>query len=484
MRKIGFILLLAGFALLSAHQISFHASSDIGRLLTEGQLILGGKADQILHTNYFSYTEPTAPFINHHWLTAVLFFLLSQGLGLAGLNAVYVGLGALAFWIYLREAEREVGLGLPGVLAALALPMLALRNGLRPEIASVVLLAVFVAILRGVRSRRMGTAWLWVLPAVELLWANLHPGFALGPVIFGCYLIGLFLEDRASELKTWLAPFLVTSISGIANPNGLAGWLLPATVANNYGMPVQENEALFKLQSFSTTVFVEIALVAFAISAFLAWRKRARTDWGLLLFAMGTGLATLLFFRIYVFFGSVALLSICANWRACTKERLPSSMVWIGGMIGALVSMTMLSASWASFGLDERIGDGNLAAFLRINKVDGRIFNNYQSGGYYIHHFPDRKVFIDSRPEAYTASFLQNEYLKALADDGAWRTLVAKYDLRVIGFTQFNSNEGEFLVRRFRDPDWAPVFLGATPVLVRRLPEYQALIDKYAPRAR
>ena len=482
MRKFGFIAILVGFAFLSAHQVSFQASSDIGRLLTEGQGILSGQAEQILHTNYFSYTEPSAPFINHHWLTAVLFYVLSQGLGIAGLNAVYVALGALALWIYLREAAFEVGAGVTGALAALALPMLALRNGLRPEIASVVMLALFLLILRDVRAGRMKLAWLWVLPVAELLWANLHPGFALGPVIFGCYLAGLVIEGRSKELRSWAVPFAVTVISGIANPNGFAGWLLPATVASNYGMPVQENESVFKLQSIGLSVFIEVTFVLFATSALIAWRKRAKTDWGLLLFAAGVGIMSLLFFRIYVFFGGVALVAICANWRATTKEAMPSALAWIGAIVGVLSSMTVLSAGWASAGLDERRGDGDLAAFLRTNNVEGRIFNNYASGGYYIHHFPDRKVFVDSRPEAYTAAFLQNEYLNALKDDGIWNQVVAKYDIRVIGFTQFNANEGQFLVRRFRDPAWVPVFVGATPVLVRRLPEYQSLIDRYGPR--
>jgi hypothetical protein len=54
--------------------VSFEQFSDVGRLLTEGRLIWNG-TDAILYQNFFSYTEPNSVFINHHWLTAVLFHL-------------------------------------------------------------------------------------------------------------------------------------------------------------------------------------------------------------------------------------------------------------------------------------------------------------------------------------------------------------------------------------------------------------------------
>src|SRR5687767_2935677 len=57
-------------------------TQDLGRHIKTGQVIL--ECICVPKTNLYSFTEPLHPFINHHWLPEVMFYLLNS-LGGAGL---------------------------------------------------------------------------------------------------------------------------------------------------------------------------------------------------------------------------------------------------------------------------------------------------------------------------------------------------------------------------------------------------------------
>jgi hypothetical protein len=85
--------------------------------------------------------------------------------------------------------------------------------------------------------------------------------------------------------------------------------------------------------------------------------------------------------------------------------------------------------------------------------------------------FHSQKVFVDGRPEAYPAEFLEKSYIGALSDDGVWHDLDVKYHFNAIvcsledGFPPIE----RFLIARAHDPDWAPVYTDYySLVLVRR----------------
>ena len=60
---------------------------DLGRHLKNGELLLS----QILHTNFYSYTQPE---LNHHWLAGIVFYSVYKLDGFPGLNAFYILLAA------------------------------------------------------------------------------------------------------------------------------------------------------------------------------------------------------------------------------------------------------------------------------------------------------------------------------------------------------------------------------------------------------
>ena len=49
-------------------------SLDLGRHLENGKIVWSQPG--VLFSNFYSYTEPNLSFINHHWLSGVIFYLL------------------------------------------------------------------------------------------------------------------------------------------------------------------------------------------------------------------------------------------------------------------------------------------------------------------------------------------------------------------------------------------------------------------------
>ncbi|PJA94176.1 MAG: hypothetical protein CO133_00360, partial [Candidatus Komeilibacteria bacterium CG_4_9_14_3_um_filter_37_5] len=70
-----FSLVLIIFVVLLAQKINLSAV-DLGRHIKNGELILNGNWE-IFNTNYYSYTHGDYLFINHHWLSGIVFYLLN-----------------------------------------------------------------------------------------------------------------------------------------------------------------------------------------------------------------------------------------------------------------------------------------------------------------------------------------------------------------------------------------------------------------------
>ena len=79
-----FILLISWYGLFLFDKIDL-TTADLGRHIKNGELVLGGDFG-ILKSNFYSYTEPDFPVINHHWGGGVIFYSIWKTTGFAGLS--------------------------------------------------------------------------------------------------------------------------------------------------------------------------------------------------------------------------------------------------------------------------------------------------------------------------------------------------------------------------------------------------------------
>jgi hypothetical protein len=131
------------------------------------------------HAEMFSFTAAGSPMTAHEWGSEVAFAAL-QSVG--GLLLVALAMAAVAWsgLLALALRARDRGAGLVAVALGLLLGARAAEPvlGTRPQVLTLAL--VCWTLLVAERHLARGGRWVWVLPPVVLVWANLHAGVVLG----------------------------------------------------------------------------------------------------------------------------------------------------------------------------------------------------------------------------------------------------------------------------------------------------------------
>lgn len=173
----------------------------------------------------FSYTAVAAPWVNHEWLTEYQFGYLWKTFGDLGLwfwrNLLVMGVFGVGVLVVHRA---QASLGAATVLFFFTAECL---SGyclfVRPQLATFLLFAMTLAILRVSWERE--TKLIWLLPLLTALWTNLHGGFLAGLAIQGVFIAGFAL--RAIRQTTLRKRFAVIASIGLLS--------LIATGINPYG---------------------------------------------------------------------------------------------------------------------------------------------------------------------------------------------------------------------------------------------------------
>src|SRR3990172_439707 len=202
--KLGFfLLLLAWFCFLMAGKIDL-AAADLGRHLKNGEWIVNSGFDfsekgSPIYENFYSYTHPDFPFVNHHWASGVIFYLVHKAAGFTGLSAFNIFLAAVTFSVFFFVALRESNFAIALAISAFLAPLMTERREIRPETFSCFLAALFFLVLWLWNEKKISGKWLFVLPVLSAFWVNLHVYFFL--VIF---LIGVFFVSEIAEVVFFL----------------------------------------------------------------------------------------------------------------------------------------------------------------------------------------------------------------------------------------------------------------------------------------
>lgn len=502
--------LLAVFLIHSATAIN----QDLGRHIKTGEIIRQTK--QVPQTNLFSYTNPDFPFINHHWLSEVIFYWLYLIVGIRGL-IVFSALIILASFIIVFLVAYKKKYFLLAILASfLTIGLLLERYDIRPEIFGFLATALFLLIFEK-NKEKIGWSF-WLLVPIQLLWVNLHITFG-----FGLALIFLFFLDRlwARRQAIYLAArnkkidkyiFLVmiaglaTGVMCLVNPNGWRGALYPLSVFGNYGYTVVENQSPWFLEKLIHNPIIsvfKITAVALILSfIFNLGRIKVFYLLGSILFLILAGSAI----RNFPFLGLFALPVLAENfssfrenytryftkWEQSKIRTLLRSLtilfifvILIGSIYAAISNRYYLKFSKSErFGLTVPTGAGAAVDFLKVNKIDGRMFNNFDIGSYLIWRlWPEQKVFVDGRPEAYPAKFLESVYIPMQTEAATWKHYadeVYKIDYVFFAHTDGTPWGRTFLKNITADKTWTMIYLDPTvAVWVRTQNSNKTLMEQY-----
>jgi len=189
----GVIVLALGYALFAG--LRTVSDFDLGWQLATGRYLV--EHHQVPRTELFSYTAHGQEWIYPPFAGAIFYLLyLAGGYGALSWLGAFACATAVAFLC-------SAGGRLTAALAILAVPALAFRTIPRAELFTTVLFAAALAIIW--RHHLGKSARLWPLPAIFLVWPNLHLGFISGLAILGAGVLFeicdmLFSERRAVAL--------------------------------------------------------------------------------------------------------------------------------------------------------------------------------------------------------------------------------------------------------------------------------------------
>ncbi|MFA5961589.1 MAG: hypothetical protein WC848_02830 [Parcubacteria group bacterium] len=472
-------------------------SIDLGRHIENGRYFFA--TYKIPDTNLYSYTYPDIPFINHHWGSGVLFFLIWKVAGIAGLSFLYIVLSLITFSILFFMTKKFAGLPLAVLASTLVIPLIGERTEVRPEVFSYFFAVIFFLLLWRYKKGELKTDWLFLLPIFALFWVNLHIYF-----IFGIGLIGLFLLDTVRE-KNWkqfkiLFLVLVLTIgASLVSPFGIRGLIYPLNIFRNYGYRVLENQSVSFLTNLGfinnpNLIIVKIVLLVLFLSTVVLFiTNRKKINWPLLGLSVTVGILGWSALRNFSLFGYFALPALAYNLKYGFGRKIDLKDGTVQTLIFALAGLFFFTFSFLSQGklmqangntaqADQKAQEAS-AVFFRENNLKGPIFNNYDIGSYLIFHlYPQEKVFVDNRPEVYPDTFFQDIYIPMQDDDAAWQRANEQYDFNVIYFaTHDATNWGQdFLVKRIKDPQWAPVFADEYAIIfLKRNEQNEALISRF-----
>jgi hypothetical protein len=361
----------------------------------------------------YSHTARGLPWPNHEWLWQALSYGLVRIGGMPLLSAAGAALATAACVLSYRLMRTRASVSF--CLSLVGIPLASVVWALRPQIASLALLAALLHLLQAGR-------WWWI-PPLFLLWANLHGAVALGGLILVTATGVAALTDRVR-----LRPLLLTTVAAglitAATPMGPGLWrFIGESMARSRQNQIME--WLPALPKGPIEICFWIGAVVFVVTLARRWRRL--DSWSDRVVVAAALVMLPLAIRAVRNISPFFLVWAPAMSRLIGPDaglRLPGFLhgnragspappspdhprfnlaLALGAAAGALI---VVATCWAR--PVERLGWRPLspAAAAAIRACPGPLYNRYNEGGYLIWFVPEVPVFVDSRQDPYPAELL------------------------------------------------------------------------------
>lgn len=457
---------------------------DTGWHVRTGQWILAHH--QVPRVDIFSYTKAGQPWFAWEWLWDVLFGWLHQQGGMAAVVVASMLILCFTFALVFRLALRRSGNPILSIVVTfLAVAASSIHWHARPHLVTMLFTAVFLSILDRVQGTRADSGGagspaqagglphkglLWWLPALMLLWTNLHGGFFVGIVLVLTYAAGelaaVLFEARPEMRMAALQrskPYLlcagVCALVSFANPYGYH--LHEHIFSYFFGSKMLDGIGEFQSINFhnSLALYFESMLLLAALCSVWNIRRKRFVDSFLLLgwahLALLAGRNIAIFVIVAAPIAAVSLREMIeaipaasvANWCRNLSQRFGEFAAEFGAndrlprvhLASAVVLAGLLAVAYApnppvEFRATHDPKHFPVRACNMLGGAEHRtgIFTLDQWADYVIYRFyPNTKVFFDGRSDFYGPSFTE-QYTKILSVEPHWERKLARYGVDTI----------------------------------------------------
>lgn len=399
--------LTALIASLAAILIVWHsreADPDLFARVAVGRLVIRDFAPPA--HDPFAFTPKKELWIDHEWLSGVIFYLTTNYFGDCGIFILRAIIICLTFLI-ITLAMNVSGKLMPEILL-LSVPLITYTWGspLRAQVFTYLALSLLYYLIL-VSERQDRAPKIYSLFCLFLLWSNLHGGVVAGVIIFTSY-VGLRVLSNRVARKEWLIALLAGYAGAALSPYGTFTYWSYLIQAVSMPRPSIGEWNHLDLDSFSNVIWLLwIVFVSFGFSSKITRLNFAHL--GVFIISVLAGLKAERLVAIAVITG----LTLCADCTAASSKNLamrlgrfglPLRRSFISVSLVALLSASVINLNFLSDHFTTKLTYNTypVAAlnWLHANQPGGKLLNDFNNGSYALWRlYPDFLISFDGRYE-------------------------------------------------------------------------------------
>ena len=177
------------------------------------------QAEQFVYHDPWSFTAGSTMWYNASWLWDVIFSIIYEHTGWLGVgiaNSVILATTISALFVL---CMRRSGHGIAAFII-IVMTLMLFPSHTRPLQLSMLWLTLVYGLLEAVSRQQMDRRWLWVIPPLMVLWANIHGGFLAAFLLLGIYGLTALISKDWSLFKRLLMVGITALLATSINPYG------------------------------------------------------------------------------------------------------------------------------------------------------------------------------------------------------------------------------------------------------------------------
>lgn len=468
---------------------------DMGWHLQDGKYLMEHNF-KVAKKDIFSYTVPDFPLIMHEWTTDIFMEKFLELTNFFSLSVLFALITSMAFLLVALGApakiEYKVIAASLGTIASV--PIL----GVRPQMFSLLGLALVVYVIYRFRQDSRSRIIYW-LPIIMAAWVNIHGGFAVGLFFIGLFCAVEFIKLSSAYLLNKIGKvrfiarykrisafvgfffgklvknsipfgsllkigivFVISSFATLLNPYGWRVYIEVFTTAMDSYAKANINEwfpvTIYNPMSHQFIIYLSLL----AILLLFSFKKTDYTYLAICIIFLHMGFSSWRHMPLFIIVSTPLWISITESIAGSELLKVVRKKWFLAALALAvflIAQQKLTKVIPVSFTLEKLAGDGQYplgaVEYLRGNPVEGRMFNEYNWGGFLIWQYPEKKVFIDGRMPSWRFGDLKifERFNGIFKYEENWQDTLKKYD---VSFALIYNNP--INIAMFSRAGWKEVF--------------------------
>jgi hypothetical protein len=456
--------------------------------------------------------------LKHSWFSQLILYVVFKIAGFKGIGILKSMVFVLAYLIiYLTMVKR--GAGYLSSLFVLCLVALIGTdfNYTRPQIFSFLMFSCMLFVLYDFKT---GGKSIYAMPAIMLIWANLHGAFILGVYVIVTFslveLTKYFWANRSDklqfsslnkgQLRKIIPVSIISVLASLINPHSYKLLFFPLGVFSPHRkslfMIIEEYQRpmLYEYHAY----WFMLGLVVISTLILIKRKHLDLTELFLLIIFIVPSLRAIRFIPFFAL-GVAAFLSYSLTylstgikeWNAVknlfvktglSKADLKGSLTVFMALLSVVIlSGVAVSGEVLKFDMGEKRYPSGAVTFIKEHGIPGNMFNHYNWGGYLIWNlYPDHSVFVDGRCLNETVFFHYKQIMKAangnIPDKPLWNRLLNAYNINFILINAVSS-DGKIIPlvdSLYASSEWKLIYSdGKSMIFLKDLPINQDIVRQY-----